>query len=293
MLLLGLLACSLFVPPASALQQKVALVSGANKGIGKEIARYLGAEPGWVVVLGCRNEELGKEAANELQATGCNAVFQLVDLTNEESIQSARDYVAQEFGSLDVLVNNAAVCFNDPTLYGKVDFTPFERQAGISVGTNFFGTLKLSQAMMPLLKESPSPRIVNIASAAGRLSILKTPEKLSFFTDEGLCVADLGSAMAQFVSDVENGIHAQNGWPNTCYGMSKLGIIALTRLLSRDEPQIMVNSVDPGYCATDQNSNQGYISATQGAQTPVALALLPDSEFVSGGHFFEGRAIEW
>eukprot|EP00959_Pyramimonas_sp_CCMP1952_P262985 5499265-Pyramimonas_sp.AAC.1 len=113
------------------------------------------------------------------------------------------------------------------------------------------------------------------------------------FTSPDLQVEELEALMREFVKDVEGGMHASKGWPNTCYGMSKLGLIALTKVLARDNPQIMVNSVDPGYCATDQNANQGTISAERGARTPFMLALLPEAKFVSGKHFYEEKETRW
>jgi carbonyl reductase 1 len=147
--------------------------------------------------------------------------------------------------------------------------------------------------MLPLLQKSASPRIINIASAAGRLSILKSQPLVETFTSNDLKVSTLESLMKEFVQEVENGTHASKGWPNTCYGMSKLGIIALTKVLAREHPDFMVNSVDPGYCATDQNKNQGTIPAARGAVTPVVLATIPASEFVSGLHFFQEQEIAW
>ena len=278
------------VPPVP---QTVALVTGANKGIGKELARALGSVPNLKVVMGCRDAQRGAAAAQELQAAGCDVVCHHVDLTDPDSATALRDFVAREFGRLDVLVNNAAICFNDPTLYGRCAHTPFERQADITVSTNFFGTLAVTRAMLPLLRAAPSPRIINVASAAGRLAILKSPEKRALFTSPTLQVPQLEALMREFVRDVEGGVHAERGWPNTCYGMSKLAIIALTRVLARQEPRIMVNSVDPGYCATDQNAHQGFRSAEQGARTPALLAVLPESEFLSGMHFFDEAEIQW
>jgi len=274
--------------------RRVALVTGANKGIGKEIARRLGSTEGLAVVLGCRNKELGAAAAAELSASSCDVVFQELDLTDAASIAAMRCFLDDNFeGRLDVLVNNAAICFNDPTLYGKVPHTPFAAQAGITVDTNFFGTLRVTQACLPLLRAAPSPRIVNVASAAGRLSILPSPDKVATFTSETLELEELEELMRQFVKDVESGVHAREGWPNTCYGMSKLGVIALTRLLAREEPHMMVNSVDPGYCATDQNNHKGTVSAERGAMTPAWLATLPEERFVTGKHFYDGREISW
>mmetsp|Transcript_99760 Transcript_99760/g.145831 ORF Transcript_99760/g.145831 Transcript_99760/m.145831 type:complete len:285 (+) Transcript_99760:60-914(+) len=276
---------------------RVAVVTGANKGIGKEIARKLGSVPNLTTILACRNKALGAAAVKELQAAGCGDVlFHPFDLADEQSAKALSVFVTDKYGQVDILVNNAAICFNDPTLYGKVAHTPFKQQAAITVQNNFFGTLALTKELLPLLRVSASPRIINIASAAGRLSILKSQEKVDFFTSPDLQVPDLEKMMTQFVQDVENGVHAEKGWPNTCYGTSKIGLIALTKVLARDEPKIMVNSVDPGYCATDQNANQGDRPAELGARTAAALSLMQVNEetpFQSGKHFYDGKEISW
>jgi carbonyl reductase 1 len=263
---------------------KVALVTGANKGIGKEIARKF-TEAGITTILACRTN--GKETAAELN---CEHSCYL-DLTDDESIAQCAAYVQEHFGQLDILCNNAAVCFNDPTLYGKVPHTPFERQAAISIQTNFFGTFKLTNKLLPLLQKSSSPKIINIASNAGRLAILKSREKVALFTDPTLTTDKLEQHMLDFVKAAETGMHAKKGWANTCYGMSKLGIIAFTKILARDYPEIMVNSVDPGYCATDQNNMQGFRPAERGAVTPLLLATTEQK--VSGKHWFDEKEIAW
>ena len=274
--------------------RRVALITGGNKGIGKETARRLGAIPGLVVIVAARDEALGEAAAVDLRSHGYDASHIRLELNDEESIFDTVEFVRERFGALDLLINNAAVCFNDPTLYGKVPHTPFESQADITIGTNFFGTLSVTQAMLPLLLESASPRIINIASAAGRLSILRSDTLVEAFTSETLTIQKLVSLMNSFVSDVEAGVHSSRGWPNTCYGVSKLGIIALTRILAREYPNIMINSVDPGYCRTDQNDNQGCVDPKRGAMTPFLLATLnEEKQFVSGGHFFEEQRISW
>jgi len=100
--------------------------------------------------------------------SGADVVVRRLDLTDAASIAEVQEFIAREYGRLDCLVNNAAVCFNDPTLYGKVPHTPFRAQAGLTIDTNFFGTLAVTRAMLPLLRASPSPRVVNVASAAGQ-----------------------------------------------------------------------------------------------------------------------------
>jgi carbonyl reductase 1 len=286
--------------------KRIALITGGNKGIGKEIARRIGTEPDFTAIIASRNLDLARAAADELiadaQTEGCEcdaiALPVPLDLLEPESISNAVDYVEKEYGVIDVLVNNAAICFNDPTLYGKVDHTPFEKQAGVTIQTNYFGTLHVTESCMPLLKKSASPRIINVASAAGRLSILRSQKLVDTVTSETLTIPHLSDLMEQFVSNVEDGSHSTKGWPNTCYGVSKLGIIAMTRILARENPTMMINSVDPGYCRTDQNNNQGVVDPVDGAYTPYLLALMDqgeeeDDEVVSGLHFFEEAEMPW
>jgi len=278
----------------AATSKRVALITGANKGIGKEIARKLSSEENIICILACRDKQLGTACAKELtEESGCNVEVVQLDLIDTKSIDAAEKFVREQFGRLDILVNNAAICFNDPTLYGKVQHTPFEQQADITIQTNFFGTLYVTQKMLSLLQASPSPRIINIASSAGRLSILPSPERMQSFSSPDLQIEELEGYMRDFVANVEDGTHLEKGWPNTCYGVSKVGIIAMTKILARDEPSIMTNSVDPGYCATDQNNNQGFIPAERGAFTPFLLATLPDDQFLSGKHWYEEREIAW
>lgn len=272
---------------------RVALVTGSNKGIGFEIAKKIGSEKGMKCILGCRNETLGKLAVEKLKKEGCDVAFLKVDLEDLESIRNAIDTIRDTYGKCDVLVNNAAVCFNDPTLYGRVPHTSFSKQAEITIRTNFHGTLALTQGLLPLLSKSESPRIINIASSAGRLTILPSENRRAKFSSNDLTLEELDGYMREFVISAKNGSHQEDGWPNTGYGVSKVGIIAMTRVLARENPKTMVNSVDPGYCRTDQNNNQGFVPPERGALTPFLLATLSSDLFYSGLHWYEEQAINW
>ena len=287
-------------------QRRVALVTGASKGIGLEIARKLGAVEGLTLILGCQEEAAGEAAADELHAAGCVAeiVVQRIELDalqDSASIPGARAYLEREFGRLDILINNAAICFNDPTLYGTRPHTDFQHQAAETVRVNFFGTLRVTQALLPLLRAAPSPRIVTIASSAGRLSILRSsPARTAEFTSPELTVPVLEGLLRQFVADVEAGVHEERGWPSSNYGMSKLGLIALTRVLARQEPALAFITVDPGFCSTDQNDHTGTRPAERGAVTPVWLALQDEAMTTrgpggntSGRHFFDEEELDW
>ena len=297
--LLSVLIYILFIEPfmamlaSSGTRKRVALITGANKGIGYEIARLLGAEKDTLCILGCRNEALGKAAVIKLNEEGCDTVFVKIDLDDIHSIEDAARWISDTYGKCDVLINNAAVCFNDPTLYGKVAHTPFAKQAEITIKTNFFGTLAVTRSILPLLNKSTSPMIINIASSAGRLSILPSKERQAEFQSDDLTIDTLESYMSDFVRDAQDGNHTSKGWPNTGYGVSKVGVIAMTKVIARENPEFMVNSVDPGYCATDQNNNQGFIPAKRGAMTPYLLANVGSDQFFSGMHWYEEQAINW
>ena len=132
---------------------------------------------------------------------------------------------------------------------------------------------------------------------SGHLRILPSDARRDKFTSPALHLDELESMMREFVTDVEAGSHNKNGWPNSCYGMSKLGVIALTKAIARDEPKIMVNACCPGYCATDMSSMRGSKTAEHGSRTPVMLALLPESKLEhvqpSGKFYSEEAEVVW
>jgi carbonyl reductase 1 len=146
--------------------------------------------------------------------------------------------------------------------------------------------------MLPLLRKSTSPRIVNVASQAGLLRILPSREKVEAFTSPTLTVDEISDMMKHFIESVQQGKHAAEGWPNTCYGTSKLAVIALTRVLAKNEPGILINACCPGYCSTDMSSHRGTRSAEEGARTPAFLAMLPDGG-PTGKFFYDEAEINW
>jgi carbonyl reductase 1 len=250
--------------------------------------------------LGCRNEDLGRAAVEKLKSEGITDIeFIRIDLQDLDSIKHAVKQIEETYGRCDVLVNNAAVCYNDPTLYGTTSHTLFAEQADITVKTNFFGTLSLTKAILPLMeKSSESPRIINIASSAGRLSILPSQDRRDAFSSDKLKMDDLESYMNDFIEAAKRGTHKEEGWPNTGYGVSKVGIIAMTKILARENSnnnnnKFMINSIDPGYCSTDQNNNQGFITAERGAITPYLLATIEPKQQFTGKHWYQEKEIEW
>ena len=231
----------------------VALVTGANKGIGKAIARGL-AQKGMTVLLGARNPERGRQAAQELSADGM-VRFLLFDVTDEVSIKAAAEEIARRYGKLDVLVNNAGtnVGRQRPSEVTAVSMREVYE-------TNVFGVVAVTYAMLPLLRQSPAGRIVNISSLRGSLS---SPDA--------------------FV-----------GQPSLPYSSSKTALNALTMHYARElaDTPIKVNAAAPGFVSTAFNHFTGERTPEQGAVIALALATL-DEQGPTGGFFDDQGPLPW
>jgi NAD(P)-dependent dehydrogenase (short-subunit alcohol dehydrogenase family) len=239
--------------------KKIALVTGANKGIGFGIARALG-NAGMVVLVGSRNPTLGEEAASKLRSEGVDAHFVLVDLVRSETIKTASASILSQFGHLDVLVNNAAIV--DPA-DGPPSAANLDSVKRI-METNFLGTLAVTQAMLPLLRKATAARIVNLSSGLGSL------EKN-------------GDPAWDFASYKLIG-----------YNASKAALNMLTVQLAYElrDTGIKVNAVSPGFIAIEMNGYQGTQTIEEGAAGPVHLALLP-ADGPTGGFFDQAGRYPW
>jgi NAD(P)-dependent dehydrogenase (short-subunit alcohol dehydrogenase family) len=229
----------------------VALVTGANKGIGLQIAKELAAE-GYTVLVGSRNLENGEAAAKSI---GADAYAIQLDVTNQASIAAAAERVRIEFGRLDVLVNNAAISHAGKPGRSLEEMQESSRASVASVDevravfeTNVFGVIAVTQAMLPLLREAPAARIVNVSSGVGSLTLNADP---NFPYREGFGVV---------------------------YAASKtsLNAITLSFAIELESTNIKVNAVSPGFTATALNNFQGTDTVEQGARNPVRVALDTD-----------------
>ena len=239
--------------------KKVALVTGANKGIGFEIARQL-AEAGIAVMMGARNLQRGQHAASDLAKTGLDIEAIEIDLTDEASIASAAEKLAAKYGRLDILINNAGIV--DPE-----DGTPSVSSTAATrrlMETNFLGTLAVTQAMLPLLRRSNAGRIVNLSTTLGSLAINGDPSAPYY--------------EARLIG----------------YNASKAALNMLTVQLAAElkNTSIVVNSVAPGYVKTDLTGGNGFMTPAEGARLPVEYALLgPDA--VSGSFIEPQGNVPW
>ena len=227
---------------------RIALVTGANKGIGLEIARQL-AQAGVFVIIGARDPERAKAAVEDLTSGGLKPQSVVLDLDDHASVGAAAETIRADHGRLDILVNNAGIFeANDgPPSVSSLD------AARRDMEINFIGALAVTQAMLPLLRQSSAARIVNLSSALGSLSINGDPES-PFYSQ-------------RFVG----------------YNASKAAVNMLTVQLAeelRDTPHV-VNSVSPGFVKTDLTGGHGFMTPEEGARLPVEYALLGD-DAVSG-----------
>ncbi|ARP70781.1 NAD(P)-dependent oxidoreductase [Streptomyces pluripotens] len=239
-------------------EQKIALVTGANKGIGYEIAAGLGAL-GWRVGVGARNEAHREGAVAKLRALGTDAFGVPLDVTDDASVATAAGLVEDRAGRLDALVNNAGITGGLP----QTPTTVAPATVLAAVETNVIGVIRVTNAMLPLLRRSASPRIVNMSSTVGSLTLQTTPG-------------------------------AETGPISGAYAPSKTFLNAVTVQYAKElgDTGILINGACPGYCATDLNGFRGVRTPEQGAAIAIRLATLPD-DGPTGGFFDETGRLPW
>ena len=256
------------------MSQRVAVVTGANRGIGLAIAKEL-VSRGLRVIATARDEAEGRAAAREI-----GAEYHPLDVTKDDSV----DALARALeGGVDVLVNNAGVALDG------FDATVAQR----TLDVNFLGAMRVTDRLLPLCREGA--RIVNISSGLGAISCMSPPlrEKL---LDPGLSRKTLLSLMETFVRDVGAGKHSDRGWPSSAYAVSKVALNALTRIVAREvakDPRgILVNAACPGWVRTRMGGAGAPRSPEEGASTAVWLALLPAGG-PQGGSFRDQQPAPW
>ena len=205
---------------------RVAVVTGSNKGIGLAIVRGLCRQFKGHVYLTSRDEQRGKEAVTVLEKEGLTPLYHQLDITDVQSVERLKQFILDKYGGIDVLVNNAGFA------YKTASTAPALEQATVTLGINFTGTLNMMRAFTPITKQGG--RIVNVSSFVGSLSKLKSQNLRDRFSSAALTEAELVSMMEGYISDVKNGKAHENGWPNTHYGVSKIGETAMTKVFARE-----------------------------------------------------------
>ncbi|MFL9845516.1 SDR family oxidoreductase [Flavobacterium rhizosphaerae] len=233
---------------------KKALITGANKSIGFETARLL-LQQGFYVYIGSRTAENGEKAVAQLKADGLeNAAYVLLDVTDSDSVTAARKTLGEKTDTLDVLINNAGISGGMPQSALDATIDQFKEV----YDTNVFGVVRVTQAFIDLLKNSPEPRIVNVSSSVGSLTLNSDPTWFAY---------DLNASV---------------------YNSSKTALNMYTVKLAYElrNTAFRVNAVDPGYVATDFNNHQGHGTVQQAANRVSKYALI-GADGPTGGYFSE------
>jgi NAD(P)-dependent dehydrogenase (short-subunit alcohol dehydrogenase family) len=246
--------------------EKVAFITGANRGIGRETARELGKKK-ITVILGVRDLEKGKAVAEELRKEGIQAEALQFDITKPSDYQAAYDFFDKRYGKLDILVNNAGIArerqdSGDHRINTASSVSPEILRATFE--TNFFGTVALTQALLPLIKKSPAGRIVNLSSVLGSLTLHADPTSPIYATKV------------------------------FAYNSSKTALNAFTIHLAQElsDTKIKVNSAHPGWVKTEMGGPNAPLELGEGVKTSVELATLPENG-PTGGYFHLGASLPW
>ena len=240
--------------------KKIALITGANKGIGLETARQLGQQ-GITVLAGARDETKARQAAEELSKAGLDAQGIVIDVNDADSIQKAAARIERDYGRLDILVNNAGVMLDDPKKKPSEQSLEVWRK---TFETNLFGLIATTQAMLPLLRKSAAGRIVNLSSILGSIHFHATP---------GSPIYDMKMP---------------------AYDVSKSAVNAYTVHLAYElkDTAIKVNAAHPGWVKTEMGGEGATMEITDGAKTSVALATI-GADGPNGAYMHMGETLPW
>nr|WBU15638.1 (+)-neomenthol dehydrogenase [Elsholtzia bodinieri] len=296
--------------------ERYALVTGGNKGIGFEICRQL-ASTGIVVILTSRNEKRGIEAVERLKELGLSdfVVFHQLDVVDVASIASAVEFIKSNYGRLDILVNNAGTAGigvdgdvsiiqelvdrdvasvfatgQPEAVQLKAGATLIEPYTGAEecVQTNYYGAKRVTEAFIPLLQLSASPRIVNVSSLLGSLKLLQHERAKNVLSNEASLTEErIDEVVQEFLNNFKEGRLEENQWPTevAAYKISKAALTAYTRVIAKKHASFCINSLCPGFARTDITCNLGPLSPSEAAESAVRLALLPDGG-PSGAFFY-------
>lgn len=236
--------------------KRITLITGANKGIGFETSRQLG-KLGYKILLGSRDEIRGKKAVETLKNENIDAQLLVLDVTNQNTIDNAVKFIKEEYGQLDILINNAGIFLEKGLLPSELKLTTLKDTFEV----NFFGVFAIITALLPLLKKSDKARIVNVSSGQGSLTRSSSNKNTRIQLAYNSSKAALNALTIQFAKELQN-------------------------------TSIKINSAAPGFTITDMTEGQGTRTVDQASKIIVKLATL-DENGANGGFFEDNGEIPW
>ncbi|XP_059178433.1 carbonyl reductase [NADPH] 1-like [Physella acuta] len=272
---------------------KVAVVTGANKGLGFGITRGLCKAFEGDVILTARDEGRGKAAVAELEKEDLQPKFHQLDITDHKSIVRLRDFLQQNYGGLDILVNNAAIAYE----FNSTPSPPIAQEAQEVCKVNYFGTLDVCQVLFPLLR--PHARVCNVSSINCEFSLSEYSEELKAkVRNPDITMDGVTALVQQFIDAAQKNQLKEQGFDISPYGVSKIGVSLMTPLQQKEfddrgAEDIVVNACDVGLVSTDMTGGAG-MPIDQGASTPLYCCLLPpDVESPRGKFIMNKRVYDW
>jgi NAD(P)-dependent dehydrogenase (short-subunit alcohol dehydrogenase family) len=239
---------------------KIALITGANKGIGLETARQL-AQLGITVIVGSRDAAKGEAAAAELQSEGLKAESVVIDVASTPSVEAAARSIAEKHGKLDILINNAGVALD----FGVSALEVSEDAVHDTFETNFFGPFRVTRAFLPLLRKAGDARVVNLTSVLGSIFLASDPAHPEYSTFKGMAYQTSKAALNMLTVAFSNELKAEG---------------------------IKVNAAHPGWVKTDMGGAGAMLEIADGATTSVRLATL-GADGPTGGYFHNAETLPW
>ncbi|CAH0404533.1 unnamed protein product [Chilo suppressalis] len=269
---------------------KVAVVTGSNKGIGFAIVKGLLKRFKGVVYLTARDDAKGRAAVEELNKVGLQPAYHQLDVTDRESVTTFRDYIREQHGGIDILINNAAVA-NTVSLYNSYEDNKYV------VDVNFFSVLTIQEILYPLVRDNG--RILNVSSDCGHLSNVRNSYWIQRLSSKELTVKDIIEFVNWFLEGVKGGTFnyddIADGGTLAGYRIAKVALCALTIVQQNDlaSRNISVNSMHPGFVKTDMTVGRGFYDVDQAAETPLYLILEAPQDLKGAYVWYDRRVLDW
>ncbi|KAH9632645.1 hypothetical protein HF086_008472 [Spodoptera exigua] len=269
---------------------KIAVVTGASKGLGFAIVKGLCQKFNGVVYLTARNEKNGLDAVKKLNDLGLKPQFHQLDVSDEKSVQTFASYIKNKHGGLDVLVNNAAILEWD-------EVYPSYEAAKRNIDINYKSLLTLEKYVYPLLRDGA--RVVNISSACGHLSNLKKQSWIRMLQDPDLTTEQINQFVDEYLESVKNGTFNKNDFADEGkhaeHRVSKIALTALTMVQQRkyEDRNISINAVHPGHMKTEMAQGGGETEPDHSAELVLYLILDASPKLRGTFMWHDRRLIDW
>ncbi|KAM3958827.1 carbonyl reductase [NADPH] 3 [Aphomia sociella] len=264
---------------------KVAIVTGANKGLGFSIVKGLCDKYEGIVYLTSRDEKRGRDACDELIKLGYDPKYYQLDITDVNNIIKFCTFLKEQHGQVDIVINNAGILFLKDAKESKL------YQAEQTVLVNYTALVNFCEKILPLIRNGG--KIVNISSSSGHLSRIPSEKLRKMISSPDLSLEKLNEIIDSYVEAVRINKEKEEGWGDSPYVVSKVGVNAYTFILHRrlQNRGVMVNCVHPGYVMSDMTRGGGNISPEQGSKQPLRLALKPERGGLYVWH--DGTTVPW